>query len=113
MPTIYRNAQLQGTAAVGTYANLYNTTAATTAVVSTIAITNTASSAATYRISIVPATASAATPSASNWLVYDAAVPGNDTVFITAGITLGNSQFIRVSSSANTATFSAYISEIS
>ena len=110
MATIYKNAQVQGTAAVGTYATLYNTSASVTAVISTIAITNTTSSAQTYRIGIM---GSAGTPSAANWVVYDGTVPGNDTIFLTAGITVGNSQFIRVSSSANTVTFSAYISEIS
>lgn len=113
MPTTYKNAQLQGTAGVTTYANLYNTGAATTAVISTIAVCNTASTQATYRISIVPASASAANPSASNWMVYDATVAGNDTTMLTVGTTLGNSQFIRVSSSANTVTFSAFVSEIS
>lgn len=112
MPTVYKNAQLQGTAGVTTYANLYNTGAASTAVVSTISVCNTASATATYRISIVPSSASAAAPSASNWIVYDAAVAANDTTLLTIGATLGNSQFIRVSSSANTVTFNAFVSEI-
>lgn len=110
MATIYKTQQVQGTASTGTYATLYNTGAATTAVISTIAVCNTATGSATYRIGIM---GSAGTPAAANWLVYDATVPGNDTVFITAGIALGNNQFIRVSSSANTVTFSAYVSEIS
>lgn len=109
MATTYKNAQVQGTAGVGTYATLYNTSASATAVVSSIAITNTASATATYRIGIM---GSAGTPAAANWLVYDAVVAGNDTILLTIGLTLGNSQFIRVSSSANTVTFSAYISEI-
>lgn len=110
MATTYKTQQVQGTAAVTTYSTLYNTGAATTAVLSTIAITNTATGSATYRIGIM---GSAGTPAAANWLVYDATVPGNDTVFITAGIALGNTQYVRVSSSANTVTFSAYVSEIS
>jgi hypothetical protein len=110
MATVYKTQQVQGTAGVGTYATLYNTSASATAVISTIAITNTASGSATYRIGIM---GSAGTPAAANWLVYDATVPGNDTIFLTAGVALGNTQFIRVSSSANTVTFSAYVSEIS
>jgi hypothetical protein len=110
MPTIYKNEGIQGTAGVGTYATLYNTSASTTAVISTIAITNTSASSATYRIGIM---GSAGTPAAANWLVYDGAVAGKDTIVLTLGITLKNSQFIRVSSSANTVTFSAYISELS
>jgi hypothetical protein len=110
MPTAYKNAQVQGTTSVSTYATLYNTGASTTAVLSTIAICNTASASATYRIAIM---GSAGTPAAANWLVYDAPIAANDTFFLTTGVTLGNTQFIRVSSSANTVTFSAYVSEIS
>ena len=110
MATIYKNAQIQGTAAVGTYATLYNTSASTSAVISTIAICNTSSSSQTFRIGIM---GSAGTPGAAEWLVQDTAVAAKDTTFLTLGVTLGNSQFIRVSSSANTVAFSAYISEIS
>jgi hypothetical protein len=109
MPTTYKTQQVQGTAGVGTYATLYNTSASATAVVSTLAVCNTASATATYRIGIM---GSAGTPAAANWLVYDGVVAGNDTIFLTVGLSLGNTQFIRVSSSANTATFSAYVAEI-
>lgn len=109
MPTVYKNAQVQGTASVGTYTTLYNTSASSTAVISTVAITNTASTSGTYRIGIM---GSAGTPSASNWLVYDGSVVGNDTIMLTLGLTVGNSQFIRVSSSANTITFTAFVSEL-
>ncbi len=110
MATTYKNGQVQGTSSTGTYATLYNTGASTTAVISSIVVTNTASTAALYRIGIMT---TAGTPAAANWVVYDATVQANDTVCLTLGITLGNTQFIRVSSSANTITFSAYISEIS
>jgi hypothetical protein len=109
MATTYRTQQLQGTTGLATYGTLYNTSASATAVISTIAICNTASVSATYRIGIM---GSAGTPSASEWIVFGASVAANDTVFITSGITLGNSRFIRVSSSANTVTFSAFVSEI-
>ena len=110
MATTYKNAQLQGTAAVTTYGTLYSTGGATTAVISSILITNTAASSATYRIGIM---ATAGTPAAAEWLVYGSTVAANDTTCLTLGITLGNTQYIRVSSSANTVTFSAYISEVS
>lgn len=110
MAEIYKNVQVQGTAAVGTYATLYSTGASTTAVVSTLLIANTSSSSATYRIAIM---STAGTPAAANWVIYDAVVAGNDSVFLTVGIALANSQFIRVSSSANTVTFQAFVSEIS
>jgi hypothetical protein len=109
MPTAYKYSQVQGTASTGTYATLYTTPSATEAVISSIVITNQASSSVTVRIGIM---ASAGTPGASQWLVYDAVVAGNDTIALTLGVTLPASQFIRVSSSANTCNFSAFYSEI-
>jgi hypothetical protein len=104
MPVSYALAQVQGTAGTSTYTTLFSTGAAETAVVSSIAICNTASATVTYRIGVM---GSAGTPSANEWIVYDNTVPGNDTVFLTIGLTLGNTDFIRVSSSANTCAFSA------
>lgn len=109
MAIAYKPAQVQGTTSTGTYATLYQTPAATEAVISTIVVCNTASASATYRIGLAT---SAGTPSASGWLVYDAVVPANDTVTLTLGISLDANKFIRVSSSANTVAFSAFVSEI-
>lgn len=109
MPTAYKYSQVQGTASTGTYATLYNTPSATEAVISSIVITNQASSSVTVRIGM---DTTAGTPGASEWLVYDAVVAGNDTVALTLGVTMPASQFIRVSSSANTCNFSAFYSEI-
>lgn len=105
MATAYALAQVQGTASVGTFTTLHQTGAAETSVVSTISICNTASAAVTYRIGV--SAASSGSPSAAEWIVYDNTVPGNDTVFLTVGLTLGNSKYIRVSSSANTCAFAA------
>jgi hypothetical protein len=106
----YKSSQVQGTSGLTTYATLYSTPASTQAVVSTIAICNTASAAATYRIGLDD---EAGTPGASEWIVYGSSVSANDTVFLTVGITLAPEKYIRVSSSANTVTFSAFVSEIS
>jgi hypothetical protein len=57
--------------------------------------------------------ATAGTPGASEFLVYDAAVAGNDTVALTLGVTMDAGKFIRVSSSADTCNFTAFLSEIS
>jgi hypothetical protein len=109
MPTTYTNAKIQGTSSVSTYATLYSTNASTRAVISSILITNTAAAAATYRIGIM---GSAGTPAAADWVAFDVPVAANDTTALTLGITLSPSQFIRISSSATTVTFSAYVSEI-
>ena len=110
MATAYKPAQVQGTAGVSTYATLYNVPASTEAIISTIVICNTAATSATYRIGL---DTSAGTPGASEWLVYDATVAATDSVCLTLGIVLDAGKYIRVSSSANTVTFSAFVSEIS
>ena len=110
MATAYKYSQVQGTASTGTYATLYTTPASTEAVISSIVICNTASADATFRIGMDD---TAGTPGASEWLVYDATVGANDTVVLTMGVSMAASKFIRVSSSANTVTFSAFVSEIS
>lgn len=110
MATAYKYSQVQGTASTGTYATLYTTPAATEAVISSIVITNQSSSAVTVRIGL---DTTAGTPGASEWLVYDAAIAGNDTVALTLGVTLDAEKYVRVSSSANTCNFTAFLSEIS
>jgi hypothetical protein len=110
MATAYKYSQVQGTASTGTFATLYETPAATEAVISSLVITNQSSSALTVRVGMDTA---AGTPGASEFLVYDAAVAGNDTVALTLGITMPAANFIRVASSASTCNFTAFLSEIS
>src|SRR6056300_988008 len=109
MATAYKYAQVQGTASTGTYATLYTTPSATEAVISSVVITNQSSSAVTVRIGL---DTTAGTPGSDEWLVYDASVAGNDTVALTLGITMDASKYLRISSSANTCNFSAFLSEI-
>jgi len=112
MAEVFKNAQVQGSTSTGIYVTLYNTGASTTAVVSTILVTNTASTAALYRIGI---TSSAGTPALidGEWIAYDATVQPNDSVALTFGVTLGNTKYIRVSSSADKVCFNAFVVEIS
>ena len=110
MATAYKYSQVQGTASTGTYATLYTTPSATEAVISSVVVTNQSSSAVTIRIGL---DTTAGTPGSDEWLVYDAAVAGNDTIALTLGITMDASKYLRVSSSANTCNFSAFLSEIS
>ena len=109
MATSYKNAQVLGTASTGTYATLYTTPSATQAVISTIVICNTTSSSQTFRIGLDD---TAGTPGTGEFLVYDAAISGNDTITLTLGMCMGASEYLRVSSSAATVAFSAFISEI-
>jgi hypothetical protein len=110
MATSYKYAQVQGTSSTGTYSTLYTTPAATEAVISTIAITNQASAEVTVRVGMDD---TAGTPGNSEWLVYDAVILPKDTVALTIGVTMPPQKFIRVSSSANTCNFTAFLSEVS
>lgn len=109
MPTAYKYSQVQGTASVGTFSTLYQTASATSAVISSLVVCNQASSDVTVRIGLA---GSASTPAASEYLVYDAVVAGNDTVALTLGVSLPASKFVRIASSASTCNFSAFVSEI-
>ena len=109
MATTYKLAQVQGTSSTGTYSTLYNTGASTTAIISNLLIANQSSSAVTVRVGIDD---TAGTPGAAEWLLYDVVVAANDTLSF-GPLSLGNTQYLRVSSSANTCTFSAAVAEIS
>jgi hypothetical protein len=110
MATTYKRSGVQGTASVDTYTTLYTVPASTTAVISTIAICNTSASAATYRIGFDD---TEGTPGASEWLVYDSSVTGYDTIFLSVGAAIQTGQVVRISSSADTVSFQAFVSEIS
>jgi hypothetical protein len=110
MATTYKVlGQIQGTAAVGTYATAYTVPSATAAVVSTITICNQAATDATYRVAV----AAGATPATAEFIVFGATVKANDTVTLTLGLTLEATKRIVISSSANTTSFGVFGSEIS
>lgn len=109
MATAYKDAMVQGTSSTGTYSTLYSTGASTTAIISNLLIANESSSAVTVRVGLA---GSAGTPAAGSFLLYDVVIAGNDTLSF-GPYALGNTRFIRVSSSANTCTFSAAVAEIS
>ena len=109
MATAYKDAMVQGTSSTGTYSTLYSTGASTTAIISNLLIANQASASVTVRVGIDD---TAGTPGAAEWLLYDVVVGANDTLSF-GPLSLGNTQYLRVSSSANTCTFSAAVAEIS
>lgn len=110
MPTAYSGPQVAGTASTSTYATLYSTGASTTAVISALIVCNEATSPVTIRIGIA---GSATTPASGAFLAYDAVVAANDTLVLNLPLSLGNTKFIRVSSSAATCSFTAAVAEIS
>ena len=92
-----------------TNTTLYTAPAATQAVVSTIAVCNRSTSARTFRIAVRPDGAAIAN---QHYVAYDAEVPGSDTVALTLGITLGDTDVITVYASAADMSFSAFGSEV-
>lgn len=102
--------QTQGTAGVTTYATLGGAVPTSQSwLISTVSICNQAASAMTYRLAVC----STDTPATSEFIVFGATVPANDTVTLTLGITMQADKRIRVSSSANTCSFAAFGTEIS
>ncbi len=109
MATVYKDATAVGTGAIGTYSTLYSTNASTTAIISNIMVANESASSVTVRIGLA---SSATTPASGSFLVYDVVIGGNDTLSI-GPFALGNTRFIRVSSSSATCSFSIAVAEIS
>ncbi len=87
-------------------ANLYTVPAATSAIISTISISNVTGSTATARVFVRVAGATAAV---SNAIVYDVSIAANSTTAMTLGITMAATDVISVrSSTANALTFMAF-----
>lgn len=110
MAVAYKTQQVVGTASTGTYSTLYSTGASTTAIVSGIVVCNEAAASVTIRIGLA---ASATTPASGAFLVYDAAIAANDTLVLNLPVTMGNTAFLRISSSAITTSFTAAVAEVS
>lgn len=110
MSVAYLTQQIVGTASTGTYSTLYSTGGATTAIISGLHICNESTSEVTVRIGLK---SSAGTPASGEFIAYDLKVPALKTVPVPGPFTLGNTTYLRVSSSATTVTFTAATAEIS
>lgn len=93
----------------GSLANLYTVPAATTTIVSTLAICNQTASAKTFRIAVKKLGVSI---SEEMYIAYDSPIAASDSIFITIGITLSATDVISVSSSGSVS-FSLFGAEIS
>jgi hypothetical protein len=92
-----------------TLTTLYTVPASTSTVISTIVVANEAGSSASFRLSIQPA---CATVDPKHYIAYDTALPANDSIIITLGITLATTDCVRVYASASTVSFNAFGSEV-
>jgi hypothetical protein len=98
----------QANPAATTDTTVYTVPAASSAVVSTIAVCNQTSTPATYRISVVPSGQSLA---AKNYIVYDSGIIANSTTTYTIGVGLATGDTIHVYSSSTTLSFSVFGTE--
>lgn len=93
------------TGTITTEDTIYTCPAATSAVVSTIAVCNSSATAQTYRVCVSTTTSF----EASGYLVYGATVPPNDSVFLTLGVVLdATNRYLLVSSSSSSVSVSAF-----
>lgn len=108
MSQVYKRlGALQSTGTLTTADQLYvaPTTSGTSTVLSTIAICNRGTTNRTYRLCINSTSAFAA----AGYLVYEATVAANDTVFLTLGVTLDpTNRFLLCSASSSEVSFSAF-----
>ena len=94
---------------VGTLTTLYTVPAATSTVCSTITICNQVATAITYRIAVRPAGEAI---NAKHYITYDGALPANETIGLTLGLTLATTDVVSVYSSSSSTSFNLFGSEI-
>ena len=108
MPTVYKVLG-QSAPAATTLTTAYTVPAANSAVVSTLNICNLATSNGTFRIAVRPGGATLAN---SQYLAYDTPIAASDSIAMTMGITLGNTDVVTVYTYSGNMSFSLFGSEI-
>jgi len=88
---------------------LYTVPASTSAIASSIIVCNRASTQTSFRVSISVNGAATAT---KDYIYYDLLIGGHDTFIATIGVTLGDTDVVRVYSGSTNLSFSLYGSEI-
>lgn len=88
-----------------TETDLYTVPGSTTAVVSTISVTNRSSTSATFRLSVSSAGGATAN---KDYIAYDVSLSGNETMAFTVGVTIGATDKIRVYASTANLSFAAF-----
>lgn len=99
----------QSNPAATTLTTLYTVPSATSAVASTLAICNQGAS-TNFRVAVRPAGA-AIDP--KHYIVYDNYINGNDSIFLTLGVSLATTDVVSVYAGTSTVSFSLFGTEIS
>jgi hypothetical protein len=108
MATVYKVLG-QSAPAATTAADAYTVPSLKYAVVSTITVANRGTGAATYRLSVRPNGDAQAN---QHYIAYDAAVPANDTIALTLGLTADAADVFTVYASTANVSFNIFGSEI-
>jgi len=95
--------------AAATLTTLYTVPGSSQTICSTLSICNASGTSTTFRVAVRPAGASIDT---SQYLAYDTIISGNDSVFLTLGISLAATDIVSVYSTTNTLAFSLFGVEI-
>lgn len=99
----------QAMPAPNTFVDLYTVPAANSAAISTLNVCNTTASNVTFRIYVRP---QGATANVSQAIVFDAALPAQDAIGLTLGMTLGATDKVTVYSWQGNVAFSLFGTEI-
>ena len=92
-----------------TNTDVYTVPAGTQAIISTISVANRSQSETLFRIAVRPNGSSIAN---EHYIAYDAKVSGQDSLFLTVGITVDAADVITVYAGSANLTFNIYGSEI-
>jgi hypothetical protein len=92
-----------------TFTTLYTVPAANSAIISTLNICNVSAANVTFRAAIRPA---GATLTTANYIAYDVALPAQDAIGLTLGITLAATDVVTVHSVQGNVVFNLFGSEI-
>jgi len=109
MATVYKTLG-QSSPSATTETALYTVPAATSAIASSIIVSNRSSVLSTFRVSV--AVGGGATAN-KDYIYYDLPIGANDTFIATVGLTLAATDVVRVYASNTNLSFSLYGSEIS
>jgi len=108
MPTAYKVLG-QSNPAATTATTLYTVPSATSAVVSTLTITNLGLS-TTFRVAVRPAGATLAN---QHYIVYDSTINAGAAIYLTLGVTLATTDVVTVYAGTANLAFSLFGSEVS
>ena len=89
--------------------DLYTVPAGTSAIISTVNVCNQTGSNITFRISIRPA---GVTGTSKHFIVYDSPLPAQDTMALSLGMSLGNTDVITAFSYQGNVSFAVFGTEI-